>query len=250
MDLRDTDIVNGVEKALGLSFEKMRQFDDDARNTVFAILKATSEMLKVVELAHSEHCRLNLCSEKLHDVLCCIRGGASATGALDCLKEQLASQAAQDTANLHASKLSRILIDPKMEVLFLGAAAMLPGKDIVRTMSVSRGFRSQMQGAVTSLEGFPRATTDDTIKAVACQFSRLDSIDLTLCEEITDEGVVALAKGCPGLTNIILRCCRNVTDVGLAALAKGCPGLTNIELSGCSNVTDVGLDTLAGGIYR
>ena len=97
MDLKDNGILSGIEKALGISFEKMQQFDDDARSTVFAILKATSEMLKVVELAHSEHCRLNLCSEKLHALLCCIRGGASATGAsateaLDCLKEQLASR--------------------------------------------------------------------------------------------------------------------------------------------------------------
>ena len=60
MDLGDNDIVNKIEIALGLSLEKMRKFDDDARNTVFAILNSTSEMLKVVELAHSEHCRLNL----------------------------------------------------------------------------------------------------------------------------------------------------------------------------------------------
>ena len=80
---------------------------------------------------------------------------------------------------------------------------MLPSQPLRSDSArVPTNLTLRMQGAVTSLEGFPRATTDDTIQAVACQISRLDSINLFFCENIKNVGVVALAKGCLGLTNI------------------------------------------------
>lgn len=127
---------------------------------------------------------------------------ASATEALNRLKKNLAAQAAEDTANLHASNFTQIIIDPKIEVLILSVAAMLAGKELVRSLRVSRGVRSRLQGAVTEFGGSPPWMTDGTIEAVARQLPRLASIVLIGCRMVADAGLVALAEGSPGLTNI------------------------------------------------
>ena len=196
---------------------------DNFRETVAAILQSFSgegaaeegdkkrELLRVVKLATEEHHRLALRTNNRQEVLRAICEGASATEALDRLTENLAAQAAEDTAILHASKFTRIIIDPKMEVLLLGVAAMLSGKEPVRSLRVSRGFRSRLQGAVAELGGFPRWTTDGTIEAVARRFPRLTSIDLSDCHKVTDAGMVLLVKGCQGLTDIDLSECCNLT---------------------------------------
>ena len=88
---------------------------------------------------------------------------------------------------------------------------MLSGKEPVRSLRVSRGFRSRLQGAVTELGGFPRWTTDGTIEAVARRCPRLTSIDLSDCHKVTDAGMVLLVKGCQGLTDIDLSECCNLT---------------------------------------
>ena len=155
-------------EALGIPPAVMRQALDTSRETVAVILQSYSgegaaeegdkkrELLRVVKLATEEHHRLALRTNNRQEVLRAICEGASATEALDRLTENLAAQAAEDTANLHASKFTRIIIDPKMEVLLLGVAAMLSGTELVRSLRVSRGFRSRLQGAVTELGGFPR----------------------------------------------------------------------------------------------
>ena len=225
------------------------------RETVAAVLQSKRELLQVVELATAELDHLTLRVDNFCDVLHIIQKGASPAEAMGRLNEHLAAQAADDASNLHASKLRRILIDPKMEVLLLGAAAMLSGRELVRALGVSRGFRSRLQRAVTFLERFPRWTTDGTIEVVARQFSGLTCIDLAgptrfdgfferYRSKVTNTGVATLAKGCPGLTNINLQNCGKVTDTGLAALAEGCPGLTSINLDGCDDVTDAGVVAL------
>ena len=74
------------------------------------------ELLRVVKLATEEQHRLALRTDGHQDVLRAICEGASATGALDRLTENLAAQAAEDTANLHTSKFTRII--PRWKCFF------------------------------------------------------------------------------------------------------------------------------------
>ena len=106
------------------------QATDNSRETVAAILQSFSgegaaeegdkkrELLLVVKLATEEHHRLALRTNNRQEVLRAICEGASATEALDRLTENLAAQAAEDTAILHASKFTRIIITPRWKCFF------------------------------------------------------------------------------------------------------------------------------------
>ena len=103
--------------------------EDSTDETTTTILQSTSRegaseddrKRRLVELVTKEQQRLTIRADNGSDVLRIIHEGSNAADALGRLDEHLATQAAQDTANLHASKLCRILVDPKMEVFLLGA---------------------------------------------------------------------------------------------------------------------------------
>jgi hypothetical protein len=58
--------------------------------------------------------------------------------------------------------------------------------------------------------------------------------------------VTALANGnLTRLTSLDISCCGNITDAGLVALANGnLTNLSSLEISGCDKITDVGVDTV------
>ena len=57
--------------------------------------------------------------------------------------------------------------------------------------------------------------------------TRVESVNLAYCPEVTDAGVQALAKHCPDLESVNLACCFKVTDVGVQALAEN-PSLESV----------------------
>ena len=85
------------------------------------------------------------------------------------------------------------------------------------------------------------------ISAICRGCSKLRSINLGGCNEVTDAGISALGHGCGQLRTVNLRGCNQVTDAGILALAAGCDELQSINLESCDEVTDAGILALVAG---
>ncbi|PWA45140.1 hypothetical protein CTI12_AA520250 [Artemisia annua] len=70
-----------------------------------------------------------------------------------------------------------------------------------------------------------------------------ESLSLGTCLSIKDSGLTPFVKYGSKLVSLKLDSCHNVTDIGLTLVASSCPLLSNISLAGCS-ITDSGLDIL------
>ncbi|WCJ26910.1 F-box family protein [Euphorbia peplus] len=71
--------------------------------------------------------------------------------------------------------------------------------------------------------------------------SRLISLKLGLCTNISDKGLSYIASHCPNLLELDLYRCSGIGDNGLAALSSGCKKLRMLNLSYCYLITDYGL---------
>ncbi|KAK9279690.1 hypothetical protein L1049_013370 [Liquidambar formosana] len=105
--------------------------------------------------------------------------------------------------------------------------------------------------------------------------SKLSSLKIGICPNITDDGLTHVGMGCPKLTELDLYRSVGITDAGIAAIAHGCPALEMIniayndrvtddslislskclklkalEIRGCSCVSSVGLSAIAVGCRR
>ncbi|XVF55013.1 hypothetical protein PTKIN_Ptkin06aG0002200 [Pterospermum kingtungense] len=76
--------------------------------------------------------------------------------------------------------------------------------------------------------------------------SKLVELDLYRSAEITDWGILAIAQGCPGLEMINIAYCNDITDRSLLSLSK-CTQLKTLESRGCSLITSLGLTAIAVG---
>ncbi|XVF31996.1 hypothetical protein REPUB_Repub17cG0043700 [Reevesia pubescens] len=76
--------------------------------------------------------------------------------------------------------------------------------------------------------------------------SRLQTLCLDCCFQITDYGLSLVGNGCPSLTVISLYRC-NITDAGLEALANTCLALRHVNLAYCPRISDSGLSALSQG---
>ncbi|KAL9453952.1 hypothetical protein AB3S75_009539 [Citrus x aurantiifolia] len=76
--------------------------------------------------------------------------------------------------------------------------------------------------------------------------SKLQTLYLDCCFQITDNGLSMIATDCSSLTSISLYRC-NVTDVGLETLANTCSTLMRVNLSYCLHISDCGLRALSQG---
>ncbi|OMO84945.1 Leucine-rich repeat, cysteine-containing subtype [Corchorus capsularis] len=68
--------------------------------------------------------------------------------------------------------------------------------------------------------------------------SKLASLKLGICLNITDEGLIHIGKGCSKLLELDLYRCAEITDLGISAIAQGCPGLEMINIAYCKDITD------------
>ncbi|XP_065853097.1 F-box/LRR-repeat protein 3 [Euphorbia lathyris] len=75
--------------------------------------------------------------------------------------------------------------------------------------------------------------------------SRLISLKLGLCTNISDKGLSYIASHCPKLHELDLYRCSGIGDNGLAALSSGCKKLRMLNLSYCNLITDNGLKCLS-----
>ncbi|CAH9075342.1 unnamed protein product [Cuscuta epithymum] len=75
--------------------------------------------------------------------------------------------------------------------------------------------------------------------------SRLKSLNLDCCFEITSNGLSFVASGCSSSLTILslYRC--NITDIGLEMLSKSCVSLEDINLVYCYRITDRGVEPIS-----
>ncbi|KAK4606805.1 hypothetical protein RGQ29_000871 [Quercus rubra] len=85
--------------------------------------------------------------------------------------------------------------------------------------------------------------TDDGLTHVANGCSKLKELDLYRSSGITDEGITAIAHGCPALEMINIAYNDKITDTSLISLSK-CMLLKALEIRGCHSVSSVGLSAI------
>ncbi|XP_015897663.3 F-box/LRR-repeat protein 3 isoform X1 [Ziziphus jujuba] len=85
---------------------------------------------------------------------------------------------------------------------------------------------------------------DEGLKSIS-RCSKLSSLKLGICLNITDKGVVDIGMRCSKLTELDLYRCTGITDLGTSAIAYGCPGLEMINISYCKDITDSSLRSLS-----
>ena len=83
--------------------------------------------------------------------------------------------------------------------------------------------------------------TDASVLKVARRYSNLQSLDLEGCWNITDTSMSEVARRCSNLQSLDLTCCRNITDASLLEVARGCSNLQSLNLYMCQKITDVSL---------
>ncbi|PWA36598.1 leucine-rich repeat domain, L domain-like protein [Artemisia annua] len=75
------------------------------------------------------------------------------------------------------------------------------------------------------------------------RFTQLESLSLGTCLSIKDSGLTPFVKYGSKLLSLNIDFCHNVTDIGLTLVASSCPLLSVISLAECS-ITDSGLEIL------
>ncbi|KAK4793222.1 hypothetical protein SAY86_023657 [Trapa natans] len=98
---------------------------------------------------------------------------------------------------------------------------------------------------ILNLCGCVKAASDKALQSIGRNCSRLQSLNLGWCDNVSDDGVVSLAFGCPHLRVLDLCGCVRITDDSVIALANRCPHLTSLGLYYCQNITDRAMYSLA-----
>ncbi|KAI3678628.1 hypothetical protein L6452_37928 [Arctium lappa] len=94
-----------------------------------------------------------------------------------------------------------------------------------------------------SLTGFYKGT-DSGLTPLENYGSKLHSLYLDDCFDLTEAGLSSVASGCPSLSIISLSCC-SINDGALEILTSSCRSLTEVNLSKCFNITDRGIWALS-----
>ena len=91
-----------------------------------------------------------------------------------------------------------------------------------------------------------RGEKDESIELLARHSgTRLKTLKLKKCTDITDKAVFALAQHCSQLRKVSLACKDKITDASIIALSNVCVTLEDLELDECNLVTDAVLQAVA-----
>ncbi|XP_062094929.1 F-box/LRR-repeat protein 3 isoform X2 [Humulus lupulus] len=85
---------------------------------------------------------------------------------------------------------------------------------------------------------------DEGLKSIS-RCSKLSSLKLGICLDITDKGVAHVGFSCSKLNELDLYRCTNITDTGISAIARGCPDLEMINIAYCKDISDDSLISLS-----
>ena len=90
------------------------------------------------------------------------------------------------------------------------------------------------------------AIRDELFISIAPHFTRLQSLKIVWCYNLTDDSITSIAQYCTGLHSLSLKGCGNVTDASIISMAQQCATrLQSLNLEWCYNSTDVGIISVA-----
>ena len=87
------------------------------------------------------------------------------------------------------------------------------------------------------------ANSKHIVKLLSCCHG-LESVNLSLCRQVTKVALTKLGQKCPHLRSLDLSITR-VTTKALISMAKNCPSLTSLNLRACTLVTDDAIISLS-----
>ncbi|KAL8146652.1 hypothetical protein AgCh_004399 [Apium graveolens] len=88
--------------------------------------------------------------------------------------------------------------------------------------------------------------TDYGLTHIGMSCSKLTELDLYRCAAISDKGILAICDGCPDLQMINIAYCNDITDISMISISK-CSKIHTFESRGCALITSLGLAALAVG---
>ncbi|KAH8480017.1 hypothetical protein H0E87_030292 [Populus deltoides] len=140
------------------------------------------------------------------------------------------------------------LVPKEAFVLFGQRCQLMEELDVTDTKIDDEGLKSISRcSKLSSLKlGICMNITDNGLKHIGSRCSKLKELDLYRSLGITDEGIAAVTFGCPDLEVINIAYNDKVTDASLISLS-GCSRLRVLEIRGCPHVSSKGLSAIAVG---
>ncbi|KAG5224952.1 F-box/LRR-repeat protein [Salix suchowensis] len=140
------------------------------------------------------------------------------------------------------------LVPKEAFVLFGQRCELIEELDVTDTKIDDEGLKSISRcSKLSSLKlGICLNITDDGLKHIGSSCSKLKELDLYRSLGITDEGIAAVTFGCPELEIINIAYNDKITDSSLISLSR-CSKLRVLEIRGCPHVSSKGLSAIAVG---
>ncbi|KAB5512869.1 hypothetical protein DKX38_029897 [Salix brachista] len=140
------------------------------------------------------------------------------------------------------------LVPKEAFILFGQRCELIEELDVTDTKIDDEGLKSISRcSKLSSLKlGICLNITDDGLKHIGSSCSKLKELDLYRSLGITDEGIAAVTFGCPELEIINIAYNDKITDSSLISLSR-CSRLRVLEIRGCPHVSSKGLSSIAVG---
>lgn len=151
--------------------------------------------------------------------------------------------------SLTSLRMESCSLVPKEAFVLLGQRCqLLEELDVTDTKIDDEGLKSISRcSKLSSLKlGICMNITDNGLKHIGSRCSKLKELDLYRSLGITDEGIAAVTFGCPDLEVINIAYNDKVTDASLISLSR-CSRLRVLEIRGCPHVSSKGLSAIAVG---
>ncbi|XP_011041841.1 PREDICTED: F-box/LRR-repeat protein 3-like [Populus euphratica] len=138
------------------------------------------------------------------------------------------------------------LVPKEAFVLFGQRCQLMEELDVTDTKIDDEGLKSISRcSKLSSLKlGICMNITDNGLKHIASRCSRLKELDLYRSLGISDEGIAAVTFGCPDLEVINIAYNDKVTDASLISLSR-CSRLRVLEIRGCPHVSSKVISAIA-----
>ncbi|KAI4356092.1 hypothetical protein L6164_000139 [Bauhinia variegata] len=157
------------------------------------------------------------------------------------------SSIANSCTSLTSLRMESCSLVPREAFVLIGQRCLyLEELDLTDNELDDEGLKSISQcSRLSSLKlGICLNITDGVLAYIGMGCSKLKELDLYRSTGITDSGITAIARGCPGLEMINVSYCTTITNGSLISLSK-CSNLKTLEIRGCTLVTSIGLAAIA-----
>ncbi|KAK7260038.1 hypothetical protein RIF29_25758 [Crotalaria pallida] len=154
---------------------------------------------------------------------------------------------ANSCINLTSLRMESCILVPREAFVLIGQKChYLEELDLTDNEIDDEGLKSISRcSRLSSLKvGICLNITDRGLAYVGMCCSKLKELDLYRSTGITDLGISAVCRGCPDLEMINTAYCTSITDSSLFSLSK-CSNLKTLEIRGCLLVTSIGLAAIA-----